>query len=235
MQTDDKAEYFVVPDDQFDQVFQEWEKRRVGALRGGLADKATECARQQGRLTKLGTTLKELDGSIDASVEIESVAASAPDSGLTVAIIAASEQTGEAAEIANIGGRAASFVGVAVFLLDGGMAVFDVAVGKTQVDELVTRLVKSGVGAAASWAVADAAASAAIAAGATGAVPVAIAIVVGTATYLIVDWSVESIRDSIKVSSLTPDDVNRVWPKGARGLPLDRLYRKPADPTTLPS
>jgi hypothetical protein len=154
---------------------------------------------------------------------------------MTAAIIAAAEQTGEAADIASIGGRVASFVGVAVFLLDGGVAVNDVAVGKAQVSELVTRLAKSGVGAVTSWAVADAAESAAIIAGATGAVPVAIAIVVGTATYLIVDWSIESIRDSIKVSSLTPDDVNRVWPKGARGLPLDRLYRKPADPTTLPS
>jgi hypothetical protein len=63
---------------------------------------------------------------------------------------------------------------------------------------------------------------------------VAIAIVVGTATYLVIDWSIESIRDSIKISSLTVDDINRVWPEGAKGLSLDRLYRKRGNPATVP-
>jgi hypothetical protein len=234
MLKDNKAEYFVVPDDQIDQVFQEWERRRVGALRGGLAEKAAECVRQEGRLRKFGNTFTEIDRSIDAAIEIECAAVSMPDSGLTAVIIAAAERNGEAAALTVIGGKVASFVGVAVFLLDGGMAVYDVAVGKAQVDELVTRLVKSGVGGLASWAIADAAASAAIGAGATGAVPVAIAIVVGTATYLVIDWSIENIRESIKINSLTNNDMSRLWPEGARGIPLDRLYRRPGNPATMP-
>ena len=98
----------------------------------------------------------------------------------------------------------------------------------------MTRLSKTVMGGAAAWVLGEAASGAAVSAGATGVgTPVAVAIIVGTATYLVVDWSINTITDSLKVGHLTADDVERVWPKGARGVPLERLYRKPADPAIL--
>ena len=211
MQKDDIAELFVLPDDQYDLVYKEWETRRIGAARGGLVEKSAECARQQQRLTKMGRSFSEIDGAIGAAAKHYSRIATAIRGT----------------------GKAASFVGIAMSILDGGIAVYEVAIGKSEVDELVTRLGKIVVGGTASWAVGSVAGSAAIAAGATGAVPVAVAIVVGTATYLVVDWAIDSIADAVRVGQLNADDIKRVWPTGARGIALDSLYRKPKDPAIL--
>jgi hypothetical protein len=67
MQKDDKAEYFAIPDDQYDLVKQDLETRRLGAVRGGLTDKATKYANEQQRLLKLGQTFEKLDYSIMAA------------------------------------------------------------------------------------------------------------------------------------------------------------------------
>jgi hypothetical protein len=207
MQKDNKAEYFVLPDDQFDTVYKDYETRRIGALRGGLNEKAAEYAVQQGRMTKMGRTFVELDGSIGSAAKHYSAIA----------------------KVLRIGGKAASIVGVALALLDAGITVYEVAVGKAEVDELVTRLSKAAVGGVAAWAVGEVALDIAVAAGATGAVPVAVVIVVGTATYLVVDWAIDTAADSMRVGYLTAEDVKRVWPEGARGVRLDQLYPKPKD------
>lgn len=212
MRTDNKSELFVLPDDHFELVYKELETRRIGALRGGLTEKAAEYARQQQRLVKLGRTFPELDGAVAASAK-------------------------HYARIANVlraAGKAASFVGVALAVLDGGIAIYEVATGKAEVDELVARLGKIAIGGTAAWVLGDAAAAAAVAAGATGAVPVAVAIIVGTATFLVVDWSIDAIQDSLRIGQVTGEEVKRLWPEGARGVPLDRLYRKPADPAVVP-
>ncbi len=211
MQKDYMAERFVLPDDHFTLVYNELETRRLGAISGGLTEKAANYARQQQRLTKIGRTFAEIDGSLEvAARHFERI-----------------ERAVRAA------GKAASFVGIALAILDGGIAIYEVAIGKAEVDELVTRLGKAVVGGASSWAVGELAAGAAASAGATGAVPIAVAIIVGTATYLVIDWAIDATAASLKVGYLTTDDVKRVWPDGLRGVPLDRLYRKPKDPAVL--
>jgi hypothetical protein len=205
MQNDHKAERFILPDDHFEFVYKEFEGRRIGALRGGLTEKAAAYERQIQRLTKLGRRFAELDGAIEVTAR----------------------HYGRIATALRVAGKAAPFVGIALALLDGGITVYEVAAGKAEVDELVARLGKLLVGGAASWVVGDVAMATALAAGATGAVPVAVAILVGTATYLVIDWCIDLTKDSLRVGYLTVDDVKRVWPKGARGVPLDRLFRKP--------
>jgi len=211
MVKDNKAERFVVPDDHFDLVFKELETRRTGAIRGGLLEKAADYADKQQKLTKMGRSFSEIDG----------------------AIVAAAKHYTRIAKAIRATGKAAPFVGIAMSILDGGIGVYEVAIGKSELDELVTKLGKIVVGGTASWAAASAAGSAAVAAGATGAVPVAVAIVVSTATYLVIDWAIDSIADAVRVGQLNANDVQRVWPSGARGVPLDSLYRKPKDPAIL--
>lgn len=210
MRKDDKAERFVLPDDHYDLVYKELEMHRAAAVRGGLVDEAAAIARQQQRLTKIGRSFSEIDGAVGAATKHYT--------RITRAVRAA--------------GKTASYVGIAVEVLDGGIAVYEVAIGKSEVDELVTRLGKIVIGGTASWA-AGVAGSATIAAGAAGAVPVAVAIVVGAATYLVVDWAIGSLADAARVGQLSANDIKRVWPAGARGVPLDRLYRKPKDPAVL--
>lgn len=130
-------------------------------------------------------------------------------------------------------GKAASFIGIALSVLDGGIAVYEVAIGKSDIDELVARLSKIVVSGSTSWALGSAAGSAVVAAGATGAVPVAVAIIVGTATYLVVDWAIDKAVDALRVGHLDAPDITRIWPEGARGIALDQLYRKPEDPAVL--
>lgn len=74
MRKDNLAERFVLPDDHFDLVYRELEIRRVGALRGGLVEKAAEYGRQQQRLTKMGRTFAELDdpiGTADRAIRLK--------------------------------------------------------------------------------------------------------------------------------------------------------------------
>jgi hypothetical protein len=64
---------------------------------------------------------------------------------------------------------------------------------------------------------------------ACGAIPVAVAIVVATGTYLVIDWAVDRLTESIRAAPLNGNVMRRLWPEGARGVPLDRLYLKPGD------
>jgi len=211
MEKDNLAERFVLPDDHYDLVYRELEKRRVGALRGGLTEKAAHYAKQQQRLTKIGRTFSEIDGAVES----------------------AARHYGRIARALRAGSRAASFVGIGLMILDGGIAVYEVATGKAEVDDLVTRVGSAAVGGAAAWALGEAAATAAAAAGATGAVPVAVAIVVSTGTFLVVDWGINKTADSLRVGYLSPKDVGTVWPNGTRGVSIDRLRVKPDDPSVL--
>jgi hypothetical protein len=195
MQKDNKAERFVVPDDHYSDVYADLEQRRIGALRGGLTEKAAHYSAEQKRLSKLGRTFAELDGAIESAASHYRQIATALRSA----------------------GKAASFVAIALGLLDGTIAVHEFASGKIQVQEFVHRVAKVGISGAASWATGQAAATAAIAAGASGAVPVAVAIVVGAATYLVVDWAIDATVDSLKTSQLSSTELALVWPKAARG------------------
>lgn len=67
MQKDHKAEYFAIPDDQFDLVYNDLETRRLGAIRGRQTAKAERYAIDQQRLRKLGRTFEQLDRSIQAT------------------------------------------------------------------------------------------------------------------------------------------------------------------------
>src|SRR5204862_135729 len=69
MQKDSKAERFVLPDDHYALVYKELETRRLGALRGGLPEKAAGYLRQQMRLTKMGRTFNEIDGAIGSAAK----------------------------------------------------------------------------------------------------------------------------------------------------------------------
>jgi hypothetical protein len=211
MKKDGKADRFVVPDDHFGLLWKELETCQAGALRGGQMERAVEYARQQQRLTKMGRTFSELDGAIGV----------------------AAKHFGRIATAIRAAGKAASFVGIALAVLDGGIAVYEVAIGKREVDELVARLSKIAIGGGAAWAVASTAGAAVAAAGATGAVPVAVAIVMAAGTYIVVDWTIDSVVDATRVARLGADDIKRIWPAGARGVSLDRLYRKPPDANVL--
>ena len=211
MQKDNKAEKFVLPDDHYEPVYKNLEMRRAGALRGGLVEKAAEYKRQQDRLTKMGRTFTEVDG----------------------AVTTAAKHYGRIAKAIRSAGKAASFIAIAVSVVDGSIAVYETAIGQMPVEDLVKRLGGIVVTGGASWAVASVAGKAAVAAGATGAVPVAVAIVIGTATYLVVDWAIGEAVDAMRVGHLTAEDIKRVLPNGARGVPLDRLYLKPVDPAVL--
>jgi hypothetical protein len=211
MRNDYKAEKFVIPDDHYDLVYSELETRRVGALRGGLVVKAAEYERHQQRLTKMGRTFTEVDEAIGSAAKHY-------------------ERIGRAIRA---GGKAASFVSIALGLLDGGITVYQVATGRREVDELVTKASKVVIGGTASWALGEAGATAAAAAGATGAIPVAVAIVLSTGTYLVVDWAVDATAYSLRITHLSDDDIRRIWPNGSRGVPLDRLYQKPVDRAVL--
>ena len=200
-----------MPDDHFTLVKTDLEIRRTGALRGGLTEKAAEYARQQQRLTKLGRTFAEVDNAVGS----------------------AAEHYSRISKAIRAGGKVASLVGIALAILDGGIAVYEVAKGKAEVDELAIKLSKSVVGGAAAWGVGEAAAGVAASAGAVGAAPIAVAIVVSTATYLVIDWGIGKIANSLKVARLTVNDVKRIWPNGVRGIPLDRLYNKPEDAAVL--
>jgi hypothetical protein len=203
MKKDGKAERFVIPDDHYELVLEELKRREASAFKRGLAEEAAYYAKQQQRLTRMGRTFAELDNAIENTAK----------------------HLGRIAKTLRLAGKAASFVGIALALLDDGMAVYEYASGKTEVDALMARLGKSVVGGASAWAIGDLAATGALAAGATGAVPVAIAIVVGGVTYLAVDWAIDKVADSIRVGRLTAEDIKRLWPEGARGIPLDRLYQ----------
>lgn len=211
MQQDSKAERFVVPDDHYDLVLKELEARRIGALRGGLTEKAAWYGQQQKRLTRMGRNFAELDE----------------------AIVAATKHYGRIATALRIGGKAASFLGIAIGLLDSGIAVYEVATGRAEVEDLVRHVSKTVIGGAASWAAAEAALNTAAAVGASGAVPVAVAVVIATGTYLVIDWAIDAVADALKATPLSTQDVERIWPKGARGIPLERLYQKPVDPAAV--
>lgn len=188
MNRDNKAERFVLPDDHFEKVFRDLEIRKQGALRGGEAAKAAEYARQQQRLTKMGRSFQELDNAVGA----------------------AAKHCRRIAAAIKAAGKAASFITIGMMILDGGIAVYEVAEGKAGIDELMTRLGKIAGGGIVSWWAANAASSAAIAAGSTGAAPVVVAIVVGAAVYLVVDWAVDTIADSVKAAHLTRGDVELI-------------------------
>ena len=197
MHHDTKAELFAIPDDHYRPVWDDLEKRRAGALRGGLTEKAADYAKQQQRLMKLGRSFSDYENALDSAAKhFKSVSAAFRNAG-----------------------KAASFVGVAVALLDGGCAVYELAQGKINGGKFLAKVSKAGVASLSSYYVASVAASYAVTLGATGAVPVVVAIVVGTATYLVVDWTFDRATVALQGGILSEQDVHNLWGSAARGLP----------------
>ena len=199
MVKDTLAERFVVPDDHYDILKREYAVRREAALRGGNIVKAEEYARQSDRLMKLGHTFRELDGAIATSAKHYR------------AIAAAVWRAG----------KGVSFIAIALGVVEGTIATYEFASGKTDVVAYATKLGKVGIGGVASWIVAMKALELATTAGATGLAPVAVAIVVGTATYLVVDWAFDQTVKSLSVAEISDREVNLVWPPGVPRIPLN--------------
>jgi hypothetical protein len=197
MHHDTKAEFFAVPDDHYRLVWDDFEKRRIGALRGGLTEKADSYARQQQRLMKLGRSFGDYERALDSTAKhFKRVSAALRNAG-----------------------KAASFVGVAVALLDGGCAVYELAQGKISGGKFLAKVSKAGVASISSYYVASVAASYSVTLGATGAVPVVVAIVVGTATYLVVDWTFDKATVALQGGVLSAQDVQNLWGSTTKGVP----------------
>ena len=201
---DTKAEYYAIPDDHYNRVYQELEQRRVGALRGGFTEKAGDYARQQKRLSKIGRTFAELEGSV----------------------LSACKHYGRISAALRAAGKATPLLGVALGLLDGAYAVHELATGRIEVGAFVEKVAKIGVKTAASIFAAQASQTAAVAAGLSGAVPIAVAIVIGTVTYLVVDWAVEAAVKSLEPAELSAKDLALLWPKDRRPPGLDPVGRR---------
>lgn len=190
MNKDTKAEYFVLPDDHYVLVHVELESRRLGALRGGLFEKALDYAKEQKRLTKLGRTFGEFDGAIESATL--------------------------ATKALRLAGETAAFVGIALSVLDGGIAVYEYGTGKLESNELLAHLSKTVVGGGSAWIAGDLAAGAAVAAGAAGTAPAVIAIVVGAVTYYVVEMGVDFIATHEKSAHLNLADIDRILPRSAK-------------------
>jgi hypothetical protein len=203
MRKDNKAEHFFIPDDHYELVRADLETRRLGALRGGLVEKAEEYAQQQKRLAKVGRTFSEIDGSIECALK------NSPR--ISAALRSA--------------GKATPFIGIALGLLDGSISAYEVATGKMEVSEFVYKIGKAGIAGTASWAAAEAAPELLALAGATGDVPAVVIIVIGIATYFVVDFAIDYTAKSLRTAHLTSKDVALLWPGG---LPQARGSRVPA-------
>ena len=194
MRADSKAERFVVPDDHFDLLKKELQIRREGALRGGLIAEAQYYAEQESRLMKLGRTFAELDNGITVTAQrFRSISAAVRQAG-----------------------QAASFIAIAFAVVEGSIAVYDLAVGKDDVLTFARRVGKIGLAGGGAWVVSRAAAKAVASAGASGSAPVAVAIVVATVAYLVLDWAVDKSLDSLSVAKLTVEDLRKI---SALGMP----------------
>ncbi len=198
MVVDHKAEWFVVPDDHYDILKREYAIRREGALRGGDQVKAESYARESNRLRKLGYTFNQLEGAVTGSAKHYR------------SIAMAMQQAG----------KAASFVAITLGVIEGGIATYEFANGRTDVVSYVGKIAKVGVGGITSWYVGMSAAELAIKAGAAGQAPVAIAIVVGAATYLVVDWAIDGTAKSMSVAKLTDGQLRTIWPENVPWVPL---------------
>jgi hypothetical protein len=187
MVTDSKAERFFIPDDQYNLVYNDLEERRLGALKGNDAVKAAEYARQQKRLSKLGRSFAELDGSVVKTVKN-------------------CTRIGAAAKFAGSVGKTLPFMAMALGILDGSICVYEVAQGKMSVQECIQHVAEVGVAGVSAW-------GAVTAIGTVGA-PVAVVVVFGAATYFVVDYGIGSYIDSFKTAPLTKAEIALLWPKG---------------------
>ncbi|MDP3087081.1 MAG: hypothetical protein Q8M99_02645 [Methylotenera sp.] len=198
---DNKAEKFVVPDDHYTTLKKEYETRRLGALRGGNVEKAGGYALQSSRLMKLGRNFNELERAVVTSAEHYRA--------ITVALQQA--------------GKSLSFVGITVGVIEGSIATVEFAKGKTDVSTYITKIAKMGVGGVSSWYVGMTAAEMAASAGAVGLVPVAVAILVGGATYLVVDWGIDQTAKSLSFAKLTDGQLKMIWPSNVPLVPIKSL------------
>ena len=78
------------------------------------------------------------------------------------------------------------------------------------VQECLQKVGKAGVAGVASWAAVDVVLPVVI-----SDPPVAVVIVVGTATYFVVDYAIGAVIDSYKSASLTKNELAMLWPDGA--------------------
>jgi hypothetical protein len=188
---DNKAEKFVIPDDHYEALRKDYEMRRQGALRGGNVKKAEEYAHQSSRLKKLGRNFNELEGAVMTSAKHYR------------AIAMTLQQTG----------KSLSYIAIAMGVIEGYIATVEFAEGKTDVSTYVTEIGKIGVRGVSAWYVGMAAAKMAAGAGAAGLVPIAVAILIGGVTYLVVDWAIDQTAKSLSLAKLSESEMKVIWPK----------------------
>jgi hypothetical protein len=116
-------------------------------------------------------------------------------------------------------GTAASFVAIALAIVEGSIAVYDYAVGKDDVLEFVRKAGKIGVAGVSAFYVSVAVAKTVAGAGASGFIPAAVAIVTAYGTYLVVDWAVDKTVDSLSTAMLTAEDLRIFASQGIPSLP----------------
>jgi len=190
MMKDNKAEKFVVPDDHYESLKKVYEIRRQGALKGGDISKAGYYAHQSSRLMKLGRSFGELEG----------------------AVVGTAKHYRAISVVLQQAGKSLSFVGIAVALVEGTIATVEFAKGKSDVSTYITKVAKIGIGSASGWYVGMTAAEMAATAGASGMMPIAVAIVVGGVTYLVVDWAIDQTAKYLATAKLSDSQLKSIWP-----------------------
>ena len=218
MKKDDKAEHFVIPDDHYELVYRDLEERRVGALRGAereavggnierqaaFAQKAADYAHEQTRLKKLGRTFRELDGALEST-------------GRYWRVIAPAMRRA---------GKAVAFIGVALNVMDGVVAVQELASGKSRVTDVAKHASKAAIGWLATDGAIKALAATEVLADTGVGVPIVASIVIGAAVYWVVDWGIDATARSIATVQLTAEEIRRLYPANYRGLRPDPQWRK---------
>lgn len=218
MNEDHEAERFVIPDDHYELVYKDLEERRIGALRGAqreaalgnieqqaaFVQKAADYAHKKSRLTKLGRTFGELDGALEST-------------GRYWRVIAPAMRRA---------GKAVAFIGIALNVMDGAVAVQELASGKARVADVAKHASKAAIG----WLATDGAVKVLIATEVladTGVgVPIVASIVIGAAVYWVVDLGIDATARSIATAQLTTEEIKRLYPPNHRGLRPDPQWRK---------
>lgn len=117
----------------------------------------------------------------------------------------------------------ATITAISLAILDEGVAVYDLANGRIEVEQFLARTGKTVLGGTASWAAGNGTALASGMVGMAGAAPVVVAVVIGGATYLVIDWGIDQVEKAMQVAHLSADDVMRIWPQGQRGVQLTAI------------
>lgn len=217
MKADNEAEYFFVPDDHYPAVIDDLEVRIAGAERGGNVAKASMYKSARARVTKLGRNFKELDEGVIKGAK---------------AYLRLSRE-GSKHVVERTGGRLAKavvkrlglVVALAAVAIESGIEVYDLSSGKISGGEALLNISKIAAGTGVGIAAESLAAS--LAEG-TALPPVLVAVVVGTAAYLVVDYLVDGyLHPAMITTPLQAKDLDAFWPKELGGVPIDPVTCEP--------